>query len=248
MTCREAIKKVFDEEVGVLTTSEVIAKINARHPEQPWKDSTISAHLIGLSVNHPSSRHYPSVRQHGFLFSLGNGRYRLWNKEEDGVWVLTPNGVELLDDEVSVDQEEVEDAGYGMSLSLEKDLENSLITSLSQLESGLKLYQGDGIHGRQFDTGVVGRIDILALDSKGRYVAIELKAGEADEKVFGQILRYMGWVKRELAKESAVRGIIVASSFTEKAKYAAEAVPNVILKRYEVQFRFKDVGIVGGRP
>jgi len=192
MNCREAVQQAFDGETGVLTTADVVARITANHPDQPWKTSTISAHLIGLSVNHPSSRHYPSVRQHGILFSLGNGRYRLWNEEEDGVWVVTPSGVELRDEDEGDDHEGVEDASYGMSVSLERDLEDSLMAGLGSLEPGLMLYHRDGVQGRQFDTGVVGRIDILGLDSKGRYVVIELKAGEADEKVFGQILRYMG--------------------------------------------------------
>jgi hypothetical protein len=84
MTCTDAIKEVFENEKGVLDTNEVINKIYSKYPKRPWKKPTISHHLVGLSVNHPSSRHHPSERKHAFLFSLGNGRYRRWNQEQDG--------------------------------------------------------------------------------------------------------------------------------------------------------------------
>lgn len=246
MNCREAVQCAFDGETGVLTTADVVARIAANHPDQRWKTSTISHHLVGLSVNHPSSRHHPSIRQYAFLFSLGNGRYRLWDVQKDGTWIVTESGVELVDEDLNgagddEDEDEAVSYGYGTAVSLERDLEDNLVTNLTQVETGLKLCQVDDVQGRQFDTGVVGRIDILALDKNDRYVVIELKAGEADEKVFGQILRYMGWVRKELANGAPVRGIIVANSFHEKARYAAEAVQSIALKKYEVQFRFVEV-------
>ncbi len=39
------------------------------------------------------------------------------------------------------------------------------------------------------------------------------------DRVIGQVLRYMAWVKREMAgKNAAVRGFIVASDVTEDLK------------------------------
>lgn len=83
-TCLEAIKKVFANEKGVLSTREVIDRIYKLYPSRHWKENTISAHLIALSFNHPSSYHYGSTRQHAFLFSLGRGNYRLWDHAKDG--------------------------------------------------------------------------------------------------------------------------------------------------------------------
>lgn len=256
MNCIEAIREAFRGETGILSTNDVITRIYSKHPDRPWKDSTVRAHLIGLSVNDPTSRYYPYARRHAFLYALGNARYRLWNPNEDGVWVVTPDGVRKAD-ETDADQaevaaaetlEDVEAMAEGetplmameTSVSLERDLERSLVTNLSQLERGLRVYHADGLQGHQLDTDVVGRIDILAVDEQGGFVVIELKAGEADERVYGQILRYMGWVKRELAGGKPVRGIIVANSFHERAKYAMEATPNIKLVRYEVSFRFLD--------
>jgi hypothetical protein len=244
MTCWEAVQEVFDNESGILTTREVTDRIYARYPDRPWKENTISCHLIGMSVNHPSSRHYSSIRNHACLFSLGNGRYRRWNPEQDGTWILTDDGVQLVDDSqdvvISEDEAEDESGALGLPVSLERDLEMSLLADLGQLETGLKLFEAKGVNGYQLDTGAVGRLDILATDAENAYVVIELKAGEADEKACAQLLRYMGWVKRQLARGKAVRGILVANAFHERARYAAEVIPNVALKRYQVRFEFLD--------
>lgn len=239
MTCREAIQAVFAEEHGILTKQDVIDRLNARHPDQTWKSSTIWCHLVGMSVNHPSSRHYSWLRPNATLFSLGNGRFRRWDPEQDGNWTLTDSGVQLIDEATA--EEEIEEATA--TLSLERDLEDCLVGNLHQLEPGLRLYESDGIRGQQLDTNIVGRLDLLAVDASGDLVVIELKVGRAEDKVCGQLLRYMGWVGRELADGRRVRGIIVASEFSDGLRYAAQAVPNVELRRYEVRFAFSEDGL-----
>jgi RecB family endonuclease NucS len=120
-------------------------------------------------------------------------------------------------------------------------LERSLIQNLGQLEPNLRLFQDQGISGQELDTGKVGRIDMLCVDGNKNLVVIELKAGKADERVCGQILRYMGWVKENLADNRNVRGIIIANEFTESLRYAVKAMPDVTLKGYEFYFRFTDI-------
>ena len=133
----------------------------------------------------------------------------------------------------------IEDA-VDTSLSIEADLEDALSTNLSQLEKGLELYKKNGLVGRQFDAQTAGRIDLLTVDPQQNLVVIELKAGDADRQVCGQIQAYMGWVKQNLAGGRAVRGIIVAHEFTEKAKLAATVVPGLSLKKYRVNFSFEN--------
>src|SRR5216684_2690103 len=125
----------------------------------------------------------------------------------------------------------VEDA-IEASLSLEADLEEALVPNLAQLEKGLRLYEEHSAVGRQFDAKAAGRIDLLAVDSQQNFVVVELKAGDADRQVCGQIQAYMGWVKANLAGSRPVRGIIVAHEFTERAKLAATVVPGLTLKKY----------------
>jgi hypothetical protein len=127
------------------------------------------------------------------------------------------------------------------SLSLERDLEKNLLVNLEQLEPGLRLYADQDVSGHQLDTGEVGRLDILAVDKDDRLVVIELKAGTADDTVCGQLLRYLGWVTSNLAEGRETRGLIVANNFTKSLEYAAEAMDNVSLIRYEILFEFSDV-------
>ncbi len=242
MICREAIEEVFADEKGVLSTAQVVERIYAKYPDQPWQKNTIHAHLIGLSVNHPTSRHYPSTRKHAFLFSLGGGRYRRWNPETDGLWEVTDQGVQLVQTSEEAEAgEELETTALDTTFSLERDLEKSLLSNLVQLEPNLRLYNGNGMMGQQLDTGAVGRLDLLCVDQSGDFVVIELKVGRVDDKVCGQILRYMGWVRENLAHGRKVRGIIIANDFTQSLKYAAKAMADVALKKYEVRFTFADI-------
>jgi hypothetical protein len=95
-TCREAIGEVFTNVSDVLDTGQVIDRLYARYPHRPWKMSSISAHLVGLSVNHLSSIHHPHLRRYGFLFSLGNGRYRNWSRAQDGDWEVRNGRVQRV--------------------------------------------------------------------------------------------------------------------------------------------------------
>ena len=120
-------------------------------------------------------------------------------------------------------------------------MENFLITNLTQLEPGLSLFQEQEKSGKQFDAGPAGRIDILCVDQVHNLVVLELKAGEADDKVCTQVLRYMGWVQENVAKGHQVRGMIIANEFNEKLKYAVKPVPMIALKKYDVSFKFANI-------
>ena len=230
-TCWEAIQEVFSDEKGVLTTKQVIDKIYKKYPSKPWKSNTISAHLMGMSINHTSRHHYRHSSKHAMLYSLGKGRYRRVKPGIDDV-----QAPEDMDNGLGVN--EIVETDKGISLSLERDLEGALLRDLRLLEAGLKVYEKDGRNGYKFNTGVVGELDMLAIDASGNLVVIELKAGDADERTCAQILRYMGWVKREISEEGSVRGIIVAHRFHERVKYVVETIPAIKLMRYEVNFRF----------
>lgn len=246
-TCRQAVEEVFNDidRDTVLTTRAVVDRIYQKYPSRPWKRNSISAHLIGLSVNHHSSQHQLTLRKHAFLFSLGNGNYRKWDPEKDGIWEIK-NGRVLLADSSEMDENndaltELETEAKGTTLSLERDLEYSLLSNLEQLEPGLMLLDEKEIAGTQIESGIVGRLDILCIDQKNNLVVIELKAGKANDRVCGQILRYMGWVKENLAGDRDVRGIIVANEFTNRLKYASTVMPNVSLKKYEIRFEFTEI-------
>jgi hypothetical protein len=128
-----------------------------------------------------------------------------------------------------------EDVNTSIQFSLEKDLQKALRTNIHQLEPELTIAD----NGQERLTKA-GRIDILARDSKGQYVVIELKAGKAQSKAISQISAYMGAIMQE-ADENLVRGILLAGDFDENVILASKVIPNLTLKKYGFQFTFQSV-------
>ncbi|WP_186264124.1 endonuclease NucS domain-containing protein [Burkholderia gladioli] len=92
-----------------------------------------------------------------------------------------------------------------------------------------------GSKGIEFQTPV-GRIDVLATDADGGFVVFELKRGRAPDQAIGQLARYMGWLKKTIARDREVHGVIVARGINETLRYSVAAVPNVSLYEYKVRF------------
>lgn len=123
--------------------------------------------------------------------------------------------------------------------ALEAHLEEFLSSNWSHIEWGqkLELYEFDGQVARQFPAGTWS-IDFLAIDKRTKtLVVIELKRGRTSDTVIGQLMRYMAWVKENVAdKEQSVSGIIVAKEIDASLKYAASLLPNVKLLTYAIDF------------
>jgi RecB family endonuclease NucS len=85
----------------------------------------------------------------------------------------------------------------------------------------------------------IGRIDLLAKHrTEPRWLVVELKRWQADDQTVAQLLRYMGWVKTDLATvDEQVEGLIIASEETNRLQYALKPVPSASFMRYEVDFR-----------
>lgn len=86
----------------------------------------------------------------------------------------------------------------------------------------------------RYNTGVVGEIDLLAKNrEEERWLVIELKRGQSSDETIGQILRYMGWVKENLAgKDGKVEGLIICEVADDRIRYALKCVPDIDLKVY----------------
>ncbi len=130
--------------------------------------------------------------------------------------------------------------GYGRIEVFEKYLEEFIEANFCKIDFGakLELYQEDeNSSGRQFQTEI-GSIDLLAIDKqKKELVVIELKRGKSSDAVVGQILRYMGWVKENLAKDKySVRGLVIVREKDAKLEYALSQIPNIELFIYSISF------------
>ena len=116
----------------------------------------------------------------------------------------------------------------------EKNLEDHIEGNIEPF--GRELNLNLELVDRQYQT-TVGTIDLLARDkSKGAFVVIELKKSKTADRVFGQLSRYMGWVRKNLAGNNEVYGVIVGTSIDNKLRAARDAHDT---KVYLVEFESK---------
>lgn len=216
-TLAQAVKNFLQSAGSNVTSEQVKQAIFAEYPDQ-WKQSSLQAHLYACAVNNPKAYiHHPFAER--FLFRNADGTFELYVEDKHGPNVWDP-GNEIAEVEELVDA----------SISFERGLETHLASNLGAIEKGLKFLD------RQVNTEV-GRIDILAEDSAGTRVVIELKVGEAKDSSIGQIARYLGWYAKLDGK--APRGLLIAAEFSKGIRYAAAAIPNLTLLEYKVQFSFE---------
>jgi RecB family endonuclease NucS len=139
-------------------------------------------------------------------------------------------------------EKEIEEETSSDEFAYETDLRDFLAKNLSKIESGLRLFEEEELNGVEYPVG--GRyIDILAVDAKGGFVVIELKVSRGYDRTAGQLLRYMGWIKKNLADGKSVRGLIVAREITEDLKLAVSLIPDVQLVEYELNFKLRPVAL-----
>lgn len=127
------------------------------------------------------------------------------------------------------------------AFALEKHLEEFLVRNWVNTELGTdyEIYEEDGESvGQQYQTDT-GPIDILAISKNKRcLLVVELKKGRASDDVVGQTLRYMGYVKDELAESGQiVKGVIVAQEDDLRLRRALAMVPSIAFLRYQVSFK-----------
>jgi hypothetical protein len=132
-----------------------------------------------------------------------------------------------------VGKEEIDVQAYVNLRVSERMLEDFLEFNLQLIEDGLTLV------GRQYPT-LIGPIDLLARDKSRRFMVIELKKGRAADKVFGQLQRYRGFIRKEVSPPKLeVRGAIVAREIDRKLKNAFNAQRSPLLQLFQFEFQGK---------
>jgi len=126
---------------------------------------------------------------------------------------------------------------------LEKYLVEFIVSNFAAIFKGeLRIYRdGEGVDGQQYFTDI-GPIDILAIEQRSNsFVVIELKKGRPSDRVVGQILRYMGWVKQNLCTDGQeVKGLVICRDPDPKLSYALAMVNNIDVRYYSVSFTLKN--------
>jgi endonuclease len=223
----------------VFTTSRAIEWFEKNYPK--LKPGSIRAHLVQASTNDRSRLHHPATNDtDDLLFKVDSGQFRLYEPGKDPAPIH-----EMVQGDVVRQEEEAAAAGGeddgdepvpgSSEFLLEKDLQRYLAENLECIESGLKLYEDDDLRGIEFEAGGGRRIDILALDKSGAFVVLELKVSRGYDRVVGQLLRYMNWVRKELAESGQrVRGVIVCRTMSEDLRLACASIKDVELCEYKL--------------
>jgi len=137
---------------------------------------------------------------------------------------------------VAIEENEILDQ---TNFPMESHLEDFLIENWEKTIFGKEydlIYDEGDLMSQQYQTEV-GPIDILAVSKdKTNYLVVELKKGKPSDYVVGQILRYMSWIKKNLAQEKGVKGSIIVLETDNKLKYSLMNQQNIDLYTYKVDF------------
>jgi len=148
----------------------------------------------------------------------------------------------LIQSEEEAVEEEVQEHGVvdPANFRMESHMEDFLIANWNKTIFGNKyelIYDEGDLTSQQYQTAV-GPIDILAKSKNGEeYLVIELKKGRTSDAVVGQILRYIAWVKENVANGKVVKGVVVVLDLDEKLKYALKELKDITLYIYQVNFK-----------
>lgn len=227
----------------VFTATRAIEWFETHYPK--LKPGSINAHLVQASTNDRSRLHHPSTNTtDDLLFRVAPRQYRLYEAGKDPAPIheMVEGDIALDDEASAAEEEDLVEASPGSSeFLLERDLQRYLAENLDCIEPGLKLYEDDGLTGIEYDAGG-RRIDILATDTTGGFVVLELKVSRGYDRVVGQLLRYMNWVRKELADPGQrVRGIIVCRSISEDLCLACASIRDVELFEYKLSVTVRKV-------
>lgn len=231
ITCAQAIREEFADQEQILTTEEIIERIQKKYPGK-WKIITIKTHLIGCSINHQSSKWYPSFPK--FLYTSEPGKIKLLDPETEKEQKKTAGGVRI--------QFASEPIGAGelarkAKQTLKKHLQQYLSKALDRLEPGLKPLNNEEL---EFLI-LAGKIDLLATDKNRAIVVVKIVDENADQGHMDQIIKSMALIENELGEKN-IRGLIVAEKFDQESIQAAEKVSNVFLIRYKIHYDFERAG------
>ena len=155
-------------------------------------------------------------------------------------WGLETGDVDITD-LINTGDENVESIHR---FGLERHLHSFLLDNWEGIHtfSEWQLYEeGGDIVGSEFNTGEVGKIDLLARHkSENRWLVVELKRNQSNDQTVGQVLRYMGWISEKLADPDAkIEGLVISRDSERSIRYALKHVPNVSHMLYEVRFDLK---------
>jgi len=225
---------------GRFTRKEILEWFKNNYPK--IKQATVNAHLIMMSTNATSRIHH-NLRPNGaddLLFQVDRSTFRLYNEKSDPTPIYKPSEEESTAEDTD-NSEEGQNESH--EFAYENDLKNFLVKNIRVISPSMTVYEDGDIRGVEFPVG--GRfIDILGVENEEDLVVIELKVSKGYDKTLGQLLRYMAWIKKNLAEPNQrVKGIIVARTVSEDLRLAVSIVNDVELFEYQLSISLKQIDV-----
>ena len=134
-------------------------------------------------------------------------------------------------------EEEIENIEVWNNFSYERDLKNSMINQITELFPKYKIF-GENNEGVEYLVDGK-RIDILLEKNDGSLLAVELKSGTANYKVFAQISLYLGLLMDRFP-EKEIKGCIVAGEIDNTLKIATKTNKSIKLKTYKMKLELQN--------
>jgi hypothetical protein len=221
-----ALAECFHANSGPLTSAQIVAWVDSHYGDSEFHPITLRNQIYRSCVNVQFAQKYDAPK-----ILIYNKQGRTYSLVGAGPPEEEPAGGIALDfrqqDSEYAEQEDQSDIVVGV----EAQLRDYLAKNLSKLEKGLTFWQ-------QSPPSVEfciekKRIDILAKDSEGLPVVIELKKGNAYDKVVGQALLYQALVAAKL-KVPRVRVILVANEISPELRWASSGQLDFKLFEYEL--------------
>jgi len=132
--------------------------------------------------------------------------------------------------------EGIESVENSNNFSYERDLKNSLVYQIEELFPEYKIF---GHENEGIEYLIDGkRVDILLEKRDGSLLAVELKSGIANFKVFGQISMYIGLLMNKFP-EKKIAGCIVAGEIDKTLKCATRTTDIISLMTYSMKLELQ---------
>jgi len=205
----------------------------------------LSEKIEEIIKNHPNGKERRGILKSLIVVEMEN--HKILNDFIEKYWknAKTPEGQKILrryksryPDIIEEGDNEEDDFEETNEFAYEEDLKYYLVSNLSLIESGLKLFiDKDGKDGIEYSVDEKHkRIDILATDKNNNLVVIELKVSKGYERVIGQCLYY----KNKLIEKfglNKVRVIIIARKLDERLRIAVKGLNDFELFEYYLNLK-----------
>ena len=233
----DAIAACFKDRDQSLTMAQILAWIGNSNPDANFHLATVKTQVYASCANVPSAYIYRKSTPKILFFEKSNRTYRSLDSDQPKIGdddYLTP----CESDSEIVDHDNM-DSAKGSTFAMEAHLREYLAINLHQLEHGLTLWS---LNPPSVEYSISRkRIDILAKDSQGVPVVIELKLDRGYDKVVGQGLLYQALILKQL-NVPKVRVILVANEISSELRMACSQQLDVALFEYAITMQIAKVG------